>query len=158
MSDNITNHYQNQIVQRVKCMYSLEEQVIIGHKKDIELFNDELKKYNLEDRVNILGYVSEEKKLELLVSSKIFILTSHEEGFSIVTQEALMARCRVVAYKLDSLYSLFNNYDIHFIKKFNKIDFSQKVDELLNKPYPSFSNNMEVQSWDVLATKHFAEI
>jgi len=130
----------------------------VGHENDIELFRRELNKYNLEDRVNILGYVSEEKKWKLLLSSKIFILTSHEEGFSIVTQEALMARCRVVAYRLDSLYSLFHNYDIHFVKKFNKIDFSQKVDELLRKPYQSNCNTMEVQSWDDLATKHFAEI
>jgi glycosyltransferase involved in cell wall biosynthesis len=130
----------------------------IGHKNDIQLFKDQLKKYNIYDKVNILGYVSEEEKWELLISSKIFILTSYEEGFSIITQEALMARCRVVAYNLSSLYSLFHSYDIHFIEKFNKVAFSEEIDELLNKPFPSYTNNMKVQSWDELAVKHLSEI
>ena len=130
----------------------------IGHKKDIDLFKSEIKKFNLAEKVNILGYVSEVEKWKLLVASKVFILTSHEEGFSIVTQEALMAKCRVVAYKLDSLNSLFYNYDIHFIKKFSKTAFSKKIEQLLFDSYPKYNTNMEVQSWDDLAAKHYAEI
>jgi glycosyltransferase involved in cell wall biosynthesis len=130
----------------------------IGHKEDIEIFQKELKKYNLEDRVNILGFVSEQKKWELLAASKIFILTSHEEGYSLVVHEALLAKCRVVAYKLDSLYSIFSDYDVHFIEEFNKDQFSIKVNELMDSTHIPGSSLMRPQSWNELAAKQYAEI
>lgn len=129
-----------------------------GESKDLECLVRMLEKYEIKDRVNLLGHVSEQQKWELLVSSKIFILTSHEEGYSIVTHEALMSNCRVVAYKLDSLYSLFNDYDINFVEKFNKISFSNKIQELLDTPYELNQSTMIAQSWDELALNHLSNI
>jgi len=53
----------------------------------------------IKENVDFLGFVSEEQKAKLLASSKIFVLTSEREGFSIATLEAMALGLPVVVAK-----------------------------------------------------------
>ncbi|MCL5678486.1 MAG: glycosyltransferase family 4 protein [Candidatus Thermoplasmatota archaeon] len=46
-------------------------------------------KAGVADRIDFLGFVSDEEKIRTVLSSKIFVLTSEREGFSIATLEAM---------------------------------------------------------------------
>jgi L-malate glycosyltransferase len=55
------------------------------------------KELKVEDRINFLGFVSEEKKFQYLSNSDIYILSSLHEGFGIVLQEAMQVGLPIVA-------------------------------------------------------------
>jgi glycosyltransferase involved in cell wall biosynthesis len=57
------------------------------------------RKLNTSTNISFHGYVSERKKAEILKSSKIFVLPSAREGFSIAALEAMASGLPVVAAK-----------------------------------------------------------
>jgi glycosyltransferase involved in cell wall biosynthesis len=73
---------------------------IIGEGEQKEELTVQAKSYGLLDK-NIFfhGFVDEIKKLEILTNSDFHILNSHEEGFSVVTAEAILYGIPVIATK-----------------------------------------------------------
>jgi len=55
------------------------------------------KKLKVENRVNFLGFLSEEKKFQYLANSDLYVLSSIHEGFGIVLQEAMQVGLPIVA-------------------------------------------------------------
>jgi glycosyltransferase involved in cell wall biosynthesis len=113
------------------------------------------KKYSIENKIDFMGYVSEEVKYELLASSKALLLPSKEEGFSIVIQEALFLNTDAICYNLPALITLFGKCQgIHFTS-LNDIDaFAIKVNNILNNQdikkttdiFPSWDDVYNIQS------------
>jgi glycosyltransferase involved in cell wall biosynthesis len=66
-------------------------------KRDIE---NKIIEMGLEGKVILKGTVSEEEKYQLLKQSRICLFTSHQEGWGIVPQEAIVCNVPVVAYNL----------------------------------------------------------
>ena len=63
-------------------------------------FNDLLNFINenkLNDRINLVGEVSHQKKIELFQSSLLYVQPSYFEGFGLATAEALACGCAVIA-------------------------------------------------------------
>lgn len=55
---------------------------IIGNGSEMPLIKNIIKKYNLEDKVNVLGYISSEKKISQFKEANLFIYPSYYgEGF-----------------------------------------------------------------------------
>ena len=73
--------------------------------KIIELV-DEL---GIESNVTIHGYVNEDKKIELLNLSEIFMFASRQEGLGNVLLEAMAAECAIVARYLPVYMDFFQN-------------------------------------------------
>ena len=67
-------------------------------------------KYGLEGQITFFGYVNNEKKVEILKSSKIFISLSYEEGWSISVMEAANYGIPIIAYDLVAYNYLHGNY------------------------------------------------
>jgi len=55
------------------------------------------KKLKVENRINFLGFISEEKKFQYLSNSDLYVLSSIHEGFGIVLQEAMQVGLPIVA-------------------------------------------------------------
>jgi L-malate glycosyltransferase len=55
------------------------------------------KKLKIENRINFLGFIPEEKKFQYLSNSDLYVLSSLHEGFGIVLQEAMQANLPIVA-------------------------------------------------------------
>jgi len=55
------------------------------------------KKLKVEDRINFLGFIPEEKKFQYLADSDLYVLSSIHEGFGIVLQEAMQVGLPIVA-------------------------------------------------------------
>ena len=71
---------------------------------DLEPKLDQLKKYNLMDRVFLLGKVSDETKEEYFIKSDIFLFPSisKSEAFGIVQLEAMSYGLPIINTKLDN--------------------------------------------------------
>jgi glycosyltransferase involved in cell wall biosynthesis len=70
---------------------------------DVEWFRDEVQRLGLNGRVQITGWVSQQKVSELLEQADIFVLPSHQEGLPVAVLEALAHKVAVIATPVGAL-------------------------------------------------------
>lgn len=77
---------------------------IIGKADSIELkrINDLIRKYKIEDYVNILGFIPDNELIKHYLMADIFIMPSKKEGFGIVFIEAGLCGLQVIAGNKDA--------------------------------------------------------
>lgn len=80
------------------CAFLKHPLKIAGTGADIERIKGLVKQLEAEQFIEVLGYVSEEQKLELLEKSRALLFPVKDEDFGIVPIEAMAAGCPVVAY------------------------------------------------------------
>lgn len=129
-------------------------------KQEIENKIIELK---LEGKVLLKGTVSEQKKYELIKQSRICLFTSHQEGWGIVPQEAIICNVPVVAYDL-SVYqeNIAGCKAVSLVPEGNQIQFAQEVTRVIGLPDQEKidllkqSNEFVKQfSWDNIAKNEY---
>jgi glycosyltransferase involved in cell wall biosynthesis len=87
--------------------------IIIGDGPQKSVLKKKILEYHLTDNFTMPGYVDEDKKYVMLDSSKIFLLPSEREGFSIATLEAMALGCVPIVSKphYDEVFGVS-----HFVK------------------------------------------
>lgn len=82
---------------------------IIGKGTDeiVEQLKEVVRANYLENNVIILGYLEADKAYSIMKKSKLFLFTSHEEGWGIAVAEALVCGIPVVAYDLPVFERVF---------------------------------------------------
>lgn len=106
--------------------------LIIGKGKE-EIVN-ELKgliiKHNVQDNIILGGFMSDEEAFSIMKSAKVFLFTSHEEGFGLSVAEAMLCNLPVVAYNLPVFEKVFKK-GICLCKYLDTTEMANKVVELL---------------------------
>lgn len=69
------------------------ETALIGDGPEKILLIQKIKKHGLSDRVHVFGFLNESEKYSIMANSKVFILPSEREGFSLSTLEAMGLGC-----------------------------------------------------------------
>lgn len=109
--------------------------VIIGDgplKKDLE---DWTKKYGLQKRVHLAGFVSEEQKRQMLLNSDIYVSAAEHEGFGIVFLEAMDAGLPIVAINEGGQIDfLEHNKHALLVPPHDPKKIAQAVTQLVNNP------------------------
>lgn len=139
---------------------------IIGDGELKEDLINMAKKLNLDKNINFFGKVDDAQKYSILKSSKIFVMSSEREGFSIATLEAIACGCVPVVAKpeYEELFGIS-----HFIKNnknglyYNVGDYeglSNKIllilnnDNLYKKLRDSAISESLNYSWDTVAERY----
>lgn len=106
---------------------------IIGDGPEREKIEAEIKKYNLENYVSLLGFQTKEKIKKQLLASSIFILPSHTESFGLVVLEAFAEGVPVIAFDSakGALEMIIDNKNGYVIKNRNKKSMAKKISFLL---------------------------
>jgi len=102
---------------------------IIGQGLEYERLKQLISKRGLEDSVTLTGYLTEEEKISIMKSSKIFLFPSYEEAWGIAISEAMACQLAVVGYDLPA-YSVFGE-GIRKVPKGDTEEFTSNVLELL---------------------------
>ena len=69
------------------------EVALIGDGPQKTLLDQKIKKLGINDSIHIFGFINEREKYSIMANSKIFILPSEREGFSLSTLEAMALGC-----------------------------------------------------------------
>lgn len=94
--------------------------------------NNLIRNKKLDKNINILGFAASKKEIyKKLKSSKIFIMPSHEEGWSIVIGEAMAAGLPVVAYRLENIVPIWRD-NVEWVSLYDTERFANSIVCLLN--------------------------
>lgn len=93
---------------------------------------EELKEKNLYEQARFLGRVPNEKVIELLSITDIYVLPSEEEGMSHSLMEAMAASVPAVSYDVGGTSSMYpDNYKDFVVKEKDIVQFNKQVLNLL---------------------------
>ncbi|MEM0385791.1 MAG: glycosyltransferase family 4 protein [Nitrososphaerales archaeon] len=119
---------------------------------------EEISKLRLRDNIFIKGPVSERMKVELLASSKLFILPSKHEAFPLVVGEAFAAGLPVIAYNISAFKDPFFTNCKAFITcpVGDTKSLAREISKLLKNPIQlsnlanEAKNYIKMYSWDAI--------
>ncbi len=123
------------VVNRVKNIVDYDPKVVIlgrfVEEETREAFIRKVKKLNLESNIYLLGFVSENEKLEILSSSKVFLYPSKKDVFSISLADALSIGLPAVVYDMPFTMQ-FCQQGISKVRLGNTSIMARRVAEILN--------------------------
>ena len=99
------------IWQKVAIFFPKAKLYIIGGGSDNfknELLKD-IQASNLQENIDLLGYLEKSNAVSLLKSAKIFLFPSHEEGWGIAIAEAMAAKLPVICWDLPAYNHVFGS-------------------------------------------------
>jgi glycosyltransferase involved in cell wall biosynthesis len=102
-----------------------------GGKKTKEALQTMINECNLQNNIELLGFLENEKAHPILKSAKVFLFPSHEEGWGIAIAEAMACGLPVVSWDLPVFGEIFEDCIIQ-IKENDFSQFSNEIIELLN--------------------------
>ena len=114
--------------------------VIIGHGPEYNKLLEIIKSKSLDKNIILTGFLSEDLKIFVMKSSKIFVSASYEEGWGIALSEAMACELAVVCYDLPA-YKMYGDAIVK-VHIGNKESLARTVIGLLG----------DVNSLDTLAT------
>ena len=145
--------------------------IIAGDGKDRENIKNAIKNTNLEKRVIMLGYISDEQRNILFNTADLFVqpnikVQGDMEGFGISVIEAGACRLPVLASNIEGLKDAIKEGRNGFLVKSEDADaFIQKINELFSQGNPRdlFGQTVrnfvvENYSWQHIAKLYFDEI
>jgi glycosyltransferase involved in cell wall biosynthesis len=116
--------------------------ILVGEGPEMNNYKRQTTNYKLQNQIEFLGRVSEEKKLELLIKSHIHVLPSAVEGFGLVTIEALSAGTPVVNADIPINREILNGQKVDRLTGYqvkggllfnlgDYVDLAEKIETLL---------------------------
>ena len=82
--------------------------------------------------IELLGFVGEKQKYDILSKAKFFLFPSYEEGWGIALAEALYCESLCFCYEITHYRGLFSNYPI-YVKMGEKHNFAKAILRNYNK-------------------------
>jgi len=107
---------------------------IVGDGPYIQKLLDLRHKYDLDDKVEFLGWVendSEEYKM-LVGSASIFCSPSYFESFGMTVIEAMQADCKLLLSDISAFKELKEYHNVHYFKTKDVNDLTLKIRQLIN--------------------------
>ena len=98
-----------------------------GDKKTKKKFENKIKKMNLGENVQFLGYRAGQEKFDIIKSSKCFWFLSHSESFGIALLEAASSGIPAFAYDLPEYSRIYKNGEVDFSPKGDCELVAQKI-------------------------------
>lgn len=113
---NQINKNNNFSLKKIKCVFTFSK----GENKEIDNL---IKKYKLEDTVELIGSVSQDKVLEYYKNSDLMIFPSLIESFGLPLLEAQQFKLKIIAISLP--------YAIEVLENYNEVEFIKGKDDLI---------------------------
>lgn len=126
---------------------------IAGHGSMLNELEEQIKKYNLEQEISILGEVNE--VLTLLSEASLFIFPSYSEGLSGALIEAMMSGCTIIVSDIPENLECVGEDGAYIYSSGNLTELKEKIIYAIEHPEESFSKaqaakERAMQKFDIL--------
>jgi glycosyltransferase involved in cell wall biosynthesis len=144
--------------------------IIIGDGPESEFLRRLCVEMSLSNQVELLGFIGERRKLEVFANSKLFVLTSAREGFSLATLES-MAQGAVPIILRPPEPEVFGASDFvkdgingSVVQQGDASGLAKEIDRLIGNPSDRLRLSLAARltaatySWDAIARKLRADL
>jgi glycosyltransferase involved in cell wall biosynthesis len=108
---------------------------MLGDGPDRSQVKVEIKRYDLEDRIELPGWMSQEEVMACFAKSDVLFMPSFSEGLPIVGLQALVLGLAIVATRVGGFVELVEpGYNGYLVEKAVGDGFSKPLRELLSNP------------------------
>ena len=115
----------------VEAMRDVDYKLIMcGKGPEAKKISKLIRKYDLEDRIEMRGWVSEEEKLKLMSTCKFFVMPSIYEAYGLAALEALSYGKPIVCTNVDGLPGNVKTAG-SYVKPKDSIGLAHAINELL---------------------------
>lgn len=104
-----------------------------GAERHVQELAQLIKLHGLGSAVDLLGHVADPRAASLIRNARLFLHTSHEEGFGLTMGEAMHQETPIIAYHLPIFEELFAEAFIA-VRCFDREHFVERVCHALQKP------------------------
>jgi glycosyltransferase involved in cell wall biosynthesis len=102
-------------------------------EKHKDSFFNLVKKFNLEDNIEYLGFLSEEEKYKVVSKARVLLYPTHHDEFSLVILESLALGTPVVSYNIPGPYYVYKDLpSVKFVREFDIKSMAKEVYNILN--------------------------
>ncbi|MEX2126170.1 MAG: glycosyltransferase family 4 protein [Woeseia sp.] len=109
--------------------------VVVGDGPDLDALQRQANELDVADRVTFAGFVSSQRKVDLLAAADIYVSTSQHEGFGLVFLEAMSQGLPVVCYDHGGQTDFLQNGINGAVLPLNDLDgFTSAVGVLVTDP------------------------
>ena len=112
--------------------------VMCGKGPESKKISKLIKKYGLEDRVDMRGWVSEEEKLKLMSTCRFFVMPSIYEAYGLAALEALSYGKPIVCTDVDGLPGNVKDAG-YYVKPKDSVGLAEAINKLLSDAMGSSS-------------------
>ncbi|MDA3850444.1 MAG: glycosyltransferase family 1 protein, partial [Spirochaetaceae bacterium] len=120
--------------QYIKNKSNPEDLIIAGSGWDNKTVINFIKKNNLEDNIHLLGFISEEKSIELYNGAEIFIFPSFYEGFGMPNLEAMACGTPVITSSVFAIPEIVEDAALLLDNEKDSKELQNKMEYLQNNP------------------------
>ena len=129
------------IFKALKKLPDLKLKIISARSFFTQKIKDKIKQYNIENQVEILGYIKDSEFQKIYSKALALVHPSFMEGFSLTGLEAMALNCPVISSNSSCLPEIYNNSVLYFnpnsseelIEQIIKLQKSDKLREKLIK-------------------------
>ncbi|MDD4354172.1 MAG: glycosyltransferase family 4 protein, partial [Candidatus Nanoarchaeia archaeon] len=127
--------------------------LIIGNGPEKENLLNLVKEFGIQNRIHLLGQVTEEKKFQYLDNSDLYFLSSIHEGFGIVLQEAMQVGLPIISTDNGGQTDFVKNGENGYLIKFGNVNnfiecFDKLTQNIKLKKGISLFNKKEVKKFE----------
>jgi glycosyltransferase involved in cell wall biosynthesis len=109
--------------------------VVVGDGPEIGAVKQRAAELGVENRLRLLGYVSDEKKYQAYATSDVFVSTAQHEGFGLVFLEAMSFGLPIVCYNRGGQTDFLSTPDTGDVIQLNELQaFNDAVRALRDSP------------------------
>ena len=127
--------------------------IIAGKGPDMEMYKKLISKYNLESRVKLLGYVTDDQKYSLFRRADIILQPSARETFGLATLEVMHFGKSIITTKNEGSIDIIKDGYNGFFAERNEKDIADKVHKVLTLDKAKFA---EIRKNSLATAKSFS--
>ncbi|ADB57585.1 glycosyltransferase family 4 protein [Archaeoglobus profundus] len=95
-------------------------------------FKNLTKKYDVEDKIILKGYVPRDELFEIVSKAKVFVYPTHSDSFSLVTLESLAVGTPVIAYDIPAIKYTYRDINaVKIVREWNTREMAKRVIDIL---------------------------
>lgn len=124
-----------EVIAKNKGQFRTRMKLFIGGNGEVRQLTELIGRHQIEDMVEFLGWISDDRKVNVLNNSDVYILPSYDEGLPVSILESMSYGKAIIATKVGGIPEIVkNNMNGLLIEPGNQEQLTEAIDVFLKNP------------------------